>query len=102
MSWHAGHPPLSPPQQPGTKASTFGWGMREDIQKPRLRELMLKGLNVTTASCVTSQHPGLAAVWSGSAYPRYYCTEALAEIGGPCLGDEGGNFPTDRLLHQSI
>ena len=92
MSWRAGHLPTEPPLQPGTKASIFGWGVRDSTEESRqveamLRAMMLKGLNVTTASCVTPDHPRLTAFSGGSAYPRYYCTDASADVGSPCLGD---------------
>ena len=75
----------------------LGWGTQDedDFEYPSTLSDSLLTINVTTTDCANDYYPPLTETWENGDYHKqqmYLCIDAPPEVGGPCKGDNGGNF----------
>ena len=75
------------PPLPGTAAFMFGWGDQQPTDESAI-VTKLKGIALETAECGTIVKSD--AKWHKSKQPVYICVQPLADVGGACQGDSGG------------
>ena len=77
----------------------MGWGTQDEggFGPPPSLSDRLVTMNVTTTDCASDYYPGLTGTWKAereedSEQKIYLCIDAPRNVGGPCEGDNGGDF----------